>query len=281
MSRLRSRSEGRRVGAKSEGRLGGMTCLSACGGRARRQGGGGDCPFTPNVAPGISRWSTASSRPSARQKRSSSPPMPNGSGSHPASGMRDAAALAIFRQRCGEGIFRRPIAEEEADARALCGPRRGRRQRARGSGARARLWHVLPTGGVNVALRLPTAPTRGSTKSRGSSRQRSSRQGLSPGSNGKAAGLQFRATRPTAVLETGTARAQDGKAPLAPFRRMTGAGTVKNSNGGIEHVQRGSFDGPTGDLSRQGRSSHPRASTHADEFNSCSRARSTPRVSRR
>ena len=65
----------------------------------------------------------------------------------------------------------------------------------------ARLWHVLPTGGVNVALRLPKAPTRGSTESRGSSRQRSSRQGLSPGSNGKAAGLQFRATRPTPFLK--------------------------------------------------------------------------------
>ncbi len=33
--------------------------------------------------------------------------------------MRDAAALAIFRQRYAEGIFRRPIAEEEVDARAL------------------------------------------------------------------------------------------------------------------------------------------------------------------
>src|SRR6478752_1021122 len=31
----------------------------------------------------------------------------------------DASALAIYRQRYGEGIVRRPIAEEEADARAL------------------------------------------------------------------------------------------------------------------------------------------------------------------
>jgi NitT/TauT family transport system substrate-binding protein len=31
----------------------------------------------------------------------------------------DASALAIYRQRYGEGIERRPIAEEEADARAL------------------------------------------------------------------------------------------------------------------------------------------------------------------
>ena len=31
----------------------------------------------------------------------------------------DAGALAIYRQRYGEGIVRRPIAEEEADARAL------------------------------------------------------------------------------------------------------------------------------------------------------------------
>ena len=31
----------------------------------------------------------------------------------------DASALAIYRQRYGEGIARRPLAEEEADARAL------------------------------------------------------------------------------------------------------------------------------------------------------------------
>ena len=31
----------------------------------------------------------------------------------------DASALAIYRQRYGEGIVRRPIADEEADARAL------------------------------------------------------------------------------------------------------------------------------------------------------------------
>ncbi len=37
----------------------------------------------------------------------------------PRIGVRDPAALAIYRQRYGEGIFRRPIAEEEADARAL------------------------------------------------------------------------------------------------------------------------------------------------------------------
>jgi NitT/TauT family transport system substrate-binding protein len=37
----------------------------------------------------------------------------------PRIGVHDAAALAIFRQRYGEGIFRRPIADEEADARAL------------------------------------------------------------------------------------------------------------------------------------------------------------------
>jgi NitT/TauT family transport system substrate-binding protein len=37
----------------------------------------------------------------------------------PRIGVRDAAALAIYRQRYGEGIFRRPIAEEESDARAL------------------------------------------------------------------------------------------------------------------------------------------------------------------
>src|SRR5262249_60747246 len=31
----------------------------------------------------------------------------------------DATALAIYRERYGEGIVRRPLAEEEADARAL------------------------------------------------------------------------------------------------------------------------------------------------------------------
>jgi NitT/TauT family transport system substrate-binding protein len=37
----------------------------------------------------------------------------------PRIGVRDPAALAIYRRRYAEGIFRRPIAEEEADARAL------------------------------------------------------------------------------------------------------------------------------------------------------------------
>ena len=37
----------------------------------------------------------------------------------PRIGVRDAGALAIYRQRYREGILRRPIAEEEADARAL------------------------------------------------------------------------------------------------------------------------------------------------------------------
>jgi NitT/TauT family transport system substrate-binding protein len=37
----------------------------------------------------------------------------------PRIGVRDTAALAIYRQRYSEGIVRRPIAEEEADARAL------------------------------------------------------------------------------------------------------------------------------------------------------------------
>jgi NitT/TauT family transport system substrate-binding protein len=36
-------------------------------------------------------------------------------------GVSDPKALAIYRQRYGEGIFRRPIDEEEADARALYG----------------------------------------------------------------------------------------------------------------------------------------------------------------
>jgi NitT/TauT family transport system substrate-binding protein len=37
----------------------------------------------------------------------------------PRIGVSDASALAIYRQRFGEGIVRRPPAEEEADARAL------------------------------------------------------------------------------------------------------------------------------------------------------------------
>jgi NitT/TauT family transport system substrate-binding protein len=37
----------------------------------------------------------------------------------PRIGVSDPKALAIYRQRYGEGIVRRPIAEEEADARAL------------------------------------------------------------------------------------------------------------------------------------------------------------------
>ncbi len=37
----------------------------------------------------------------------------------PRIGVRDSAALAIYRQRYREGIVRRPIADEEADARAL------------------------------------------------------------------------------------------------------------------------------------------------------------------
>jgi len=37
----------------------------------------------------------------------------------PRIGVRDPQALAIYRQRYSEGVLRRPIAEEEADARAL------------------------------------------------------------------------------------------------------------------------------------------------------------------
>ena len=46
----------------------------------------------------------------------------------------DANALAIYRQRYGEGIVRRPIAEEEADGRdprVAAVPRRSRRERSR------------------------------------------------------------------------------------------------------------------------------------------------------
>ena len=45
--------------------------------------------------------------------------MPNGSGWRRASVSRDPAALAIYRPRYREGIVRRPLAEEEADARGL------------------------------------------------------------------------------------------------------------------------------------------------------------------
>ena len=44
--------------------------------------------------------------------------LPYAFASHFAPAMLDSA-LAIYRQRYGEGIVRRPIAEEEADARAL------------------------------------------------------------------------------------------------------------------------------------------------------------------
>ena len=109
-------------------------------------------------------------RPLGRQEQVGSRPLPQGRAPGkeilatsdaewqrlaPRIGVRDAAALAIYRQRYAEGIFRRPIAEEEADARALyrvlaeVGGSRARRP-----GARARPRHVLPTGGVNVALRL-------------------------------------------------------------------------------------------------------------------------------
>jgi NitT/TauT family transport system substrate-binding protein len=37
----------------------------------------------------------------------------------PRIGVREASALAIYRQRYRDGIFRRPIAEEEADAAGL------------------------------------------------------------------------------------------------------------------------------------------------------------------
>ena len=46
-------------------------------------------------------------------------PRPNGSGSRRASASPTRRRFAIYRQRYGEGIVRRPLAEEEADARAL------------------------------------------------------------------------------------------------------------------------------------------------------------------
>ena len=101
--------------------------------------------------------SSGSSTPPGRRRRSSPRRRPNGSGWRRASACSDAAALAIYRQRYGEGIVRRPLAEEEADARALVsGAGRDRRRGTRRAGTRARAWHVLPPGGsgMNLALRL-------------------------------------------------------------------------------------------------------------------------------
>jgi Cytochrome bd terminal oxidase subunit I len=85
-------------------------------------------------------------------------------------------------------------------------------------------WHIIfPAFTIGLAAwlatagRLPAAPclNRGSYVGPEAGVQR---QGLSPGSNGKAAGLQFSSHVLTAVLEIGPSRAQDGAAPLAPFR---------------------------------------------------------------
>ena len=98
----------------------------------------------------------------------------------PRIGVRDAAALAIFRQRCGEGIFRRPIAEEEADARSM-------RSSPRSAAASSWLRRASSTVACSTDRRsergaaAPHGTDQGQHKSRGSSRQRSSRQGLSPG----------------------------------------------------------------------------------------------------
>ena len=66
----------------------------------------------------------------------------------PRIGVSDPKALAIYRQRYGEGIWRRPVADEVADARALYrvlaevgGSATGR------AAARARRGHVLPAPG--------------------------------------------------------------------------------------------------------------------------------------
>ena len=124
---------------------------------ARRQGARSRSSATPSTAagrPGTSRRSIASSTPRARPRRSSPPPRPNGSGS------RRASASAIRR---------RSRSTASATAKASCAARsprrrptrarsmragRGRRHRAGGPGARARPRHLLPAGGVSVALRL-------------------------------------------------------------------------------------------------------------------------------
>ena len=64
------------------------------------------------------RRSTASSTPRGRQQILASSDA-EWQRLAPRIGTRDAKALAIYRQRYSDGIVRRPIAEEEADARAL------------------------------------------------------------------------------------------------------------------------------------------------------------------
>ena len=89
--------------------------------RARRQGAGRDRRLHLRRCLGGAqqrRRSTASSTPPAGEAD------PRHLGAEwqrlaPRIGVRDAAALSIYRQRYGEGIVRRPLTEEEADARAL------------------------------------------------------------------------------------------------------------------------------------------------------------------
>ena len=75
--------------------------------------------FDGGWARATDRRSIASSTRRARPRRFCASRRPNGSGLRRASASTEPSALAIYRQRYGEGIVRRPIAEEEADARAL------------------------------------------------------------------------------------------------------------------------------------------------------------------
>ena len=72
----------------------------------------------------------------------------------PLIGTADAATLRIYRDRYREGIPRRPIAEEEEDARAL--PRAGadRWRRTRWPSGRARSRHLRPATGAALMIRL-------------------------------------------------------------------------------------------------------------------------------
>jgi hypothetical protein len=74
---------------------------------------------TPSTALGpgaIPPLSNDSSPQYIKQKKSWPGPKRNGNGSRRIS---DANAVAIYRQRRSEGVLRRPLTEEEADARAL------------------------------------------------------------------------------------------------------------------------------------------------------------------
>ena len=113
-----------------------------CDAPARRQGGGGDCRLHLRRPLGRQEQvgaSTASSRPRARQRRFSPPPMPNGSGLRPASGCtmrprsRSFASATAKASSAARSPKRRPTRARSIAVLAEVGGSRPRR-----SGARAR-----------------------------------------------------------------------------------------------------------------------------------------------